>query len=297
LAKVAVRVAIVTAIAMSSCGRSPLDLPPADPVGGSSSGAGMSGTSDVGGGAGAVDMSGPACGGHRCAATQVCCVLNGLCIEPASARTVCPMPTTLPVPGPSPGTRLCGSNADCDANEFCSPSIGCLSAGTCQDRSNCGTSTGTMVCGCDGKSYPNVQTACAAGIKTQEPGACGSVSTPGDAGHDPVIFCGSDTQCPTGFACCAISGRCVDPSLFSALCVQPPAGTLLACLSDRQCLATFEFCNGPGCSGPGGCTVAGGECSGVLDPVCGCDGQTYTDASCTPSVPTRIAHAGACTPP
>ena len=280
-------IAVTAVVLTAACGRVSLG-PPTDSTVDT---AGASGS----GGEGA-NTSGPACGDHRCAATQICCILDGTCIDPTSAATSCTKPTVLPR-GALPGTRTCGSNADCTATEFCEPSIGCLCGpGTCVERNNCGTSTGGAWCGCDGVSYPNVQTACRKGVKPQGPGACGSVSTPGDTNHDPMIFCGSDIQCPNGLTCCPINGRCLDPTL-PELCAPPPSGARQACLTDRQCFAEVEFCNGPGCSGPGGCVVAGGLCSGVLDPVCGCDGKTYTDDSCTLPAGVRTAHMGPCETP
>lgn len=277
--------------ALVACGRVSLD-PPAS---------GAAGTTAVAGGAGAAgtapDTSGVACGKVHCAAKQVCCILNANCIDPATAALTCPKPSAPPKPS-VPGARACGSNADCGTNEFCgTDDITCLGPGICQDRSNCGTSGGAPFCGCDGVTYPNVQTACRAGITTgARVGACGTVSRPGDADHDSVVYCGRDDQCPAGLICCAIYGKCVDPAL-PVLCTPPPASTRSACASDRQCDPMFEFCQGPGCSGPGGCVSVGGLCNGVLEPVCGCDGKTYTNESCTLAIPTRTAHAGACAPP
>jgi hypothetical protein len=123
------------------------------------------------------------------------------------------------------------------------------------------------------------------------------VSSPGDADHDPLIFCARDDQCPAGLTCCAFYGKCVDPALPD-LCTPAPAGTRSSCLTDRQCFSGSEFCQGPGCAGPGGCVgVNGGACTGVLDPVCGCDGKTYTNEGCTIAAPVRTAHAGTCTQP
>jgi hypothetical protein len=284
------RIATALGVLVVACGRVPLD-PPAESTADT---AGVSGSAGDGVSATGVDTSGPACGGRRCAASQICCVLDGTCIDPTSAARSCAKPTTLPR-GAVPGTRACGSNADCGVPEFCEPSAGCLGPGTCVERNNCGTSTGAQWCGCDGVTYASVQTACGKGVKPQGPGACGSISTPGDADHDPMIFCGDDAQCPNGLTCCHVNGRCLDPNL-PGLCAPPPPGARQACLTDRQCFAG-EFCNGPGCSGPGGCVVAGGLCSGVLDPVCGCDGKTYTDETCTPPAGVRTAHTGPCETP
>jgi hypothetical protein len=229
------------------------------------------------------------CGGTYCLSNEVCCVIDGKCIDPTNAALSCQKPDA----GIGSVQRTCGSNTDCQPDEFCSPSQGCLGPGLCVARSNCGSSTGTSTfCGCDGKNYSSVQAACLVGIKTSaHPGACG-VGTPVGLGRDPVTFCGFDSQCPDGQKCCPISGKCYDRNI-SVLCSTPPLGTLASCVEDRQCDVN-EFCEGPGCSGPGGCLFEGGLCSGELMPVCGCDGRTYVDRSCTVPAGVRISHIGAC---
>jgi hypothetical protein len=135
-------IAVTAVVLTATRGRVSLDLPTDSTV----NTAGVSGS----GGEGA-NTSGPACGGHRCAATQICCILDGTCIDPTIAATSCTKLTVLPR-GALPGTRTCGSNADCAATEFCEPSMGCLGPGTGVEQNNCGTSTGGPWYGCDGVS-------------------------------------------------------------------------------------------------------------------------------------------------
>jgi hypothetical protein len=282
----------------ASCGRVPLDWPSGEAATTTtpSSGAGGSGTA---GATGAAGESAGKCPGTKCGSGQICCVLDGTCISSSRAAADCPKPTALPA-NAIPGTISCGSNADCAATEFCGSNTSCLGPGQCMDRSNCGTSTGSPVCGCDGVTYPDVQTACRAGVTTLgRPGACGVVNQAGSFGmgsRQSVTYCGQDAQCPSGQTCCAMYGTCLDPSV-PYLCSPPPAGTRAPCLQDLDCWFN-EFCQGAGCSGPGGCVAGGnGLCSGVLEPVCGCDGNTYTNEDCTVAAGVRTSHTGACTPP
>jgi hypothetical protein len=283
--------AFAVCVGVAACGRVPLDLA-ADSDGGAPTATGAVGT--AGGGTGVV------CGSRTCTRAQICCVLDGTCIDPATAAMTCPVPSVPPEKLP-PMTHACGSNADCAANEFCSSLSSCLGPGFCADRDNCGTSWGAPFCGCDGFNYTNVQTACHDGVSTLgRVGVCGSVvdepPMPGDVPHDPIINCGRDDQCPTGLTCCPIYGRCLDPAV-PLLCTPPPAGASRPCLTDQQC-DPGEFCNGDGCMGPGGCvrtSFSHGCAAGVLAPVCGCDGTLYTNADCAQAAGVRVRNKSSCT--
>jgi hypothetical protein len=277
------RLGLVALAAFAACGRAPLD----QPVG-----------TEGAGGAAVAETSVVTCGGQRCATNQLCCILDGNCIDPASAATTCPRPTA-PPPFSPPGARPCSSNVDCDADEFCVGVSTCLGPGACVARANCGTSTGATFCGCDGADYPNIQTACRAGVTTLgRNAACGKVAIKGDGNHDPIIYCGRDDQCPTGRVCCPIYGRCIDAAL-PELCTPPPPGTRQACLTDKQCMIGTELCQSDaGCDAPGGCvSITPASCDGVLAPVCGCDGRTYTNGGCAAAAGTRVGREGACPPP
>jgi hypothetical protein len=101
-----------------------------------------------------------------------------------------------------------------------------------------------------------------------------------------------------GTKCCAITGRCYDPSR-PGLCAFPPPGTTLPCVDDTQCnsgmLGDTGYCDGAGCTAPGGCRYGGGLCDGALEPVCGCDGKNYMNEKCAKVVSVRVNHAGYCT--
>ncbi len=77
----------------------------------------------------------------------------------------------------------------------------------------------------------------------------------------------------------------------------PPAGSDFPCLSNADCDPRWDMCvGGPACDSPGFCArpPAEGPCTGVLEPVCGCDGRTYTN-SCEALVNhVRIASDAGC---
>jgi hypothetical protein len=152
------------------------------------------------------------------------------------------------------------------------------------------------LCGCDGVTYVGIEAACMAGVRVNlRPGACGESVMLGGAGSGgsvvTITYCGADGQCPSGEHCCTRTGECFDPDK-PALCDLPPTGTNRGCYTDADCY--FGVCVGEGCDGPGGCLSVGGSCSSVLNPVCGCDGQTYTNAECARNEGMRIASSGAC---
>ena len=230
------------------------------------------------------------CGNQTCESGQICCLIDGECIKPDSRATTCP--------NPGSDKSTCASDADCRATEFCEPANGlCLGAGNCRSRSNCGSSTPGKYCGCDGVTRSDIQSGCFLGVVSRL-GACGvQIDQPGgtiggSGPRDSIVFCGGGSQCSHGQQCCPITGQCYDPAI-PWLCSAPLAGTRIPCTADRQCSA-FEFCQGPGCEGPGGCAKIGGCGGGEWNPVCGCDGITYTNAGCAASASARIVHKGVC---
>ena len=263
------------------------------------------------GGAGPIDPPGPPlCGGRECAQGQACCLATSQCFDPAADPGACAPP---PPDDDPQGRKPCSSNAHCAANEFCmaESSFICQTSGHCQSIDNCGTCGGgggsdgvCRVCGCDGNSYPDVQTACRAGARVLPYHGAGCGETidfggggGGGRGEVPplrVTPCGTDANCPTGQRCCAITAVCY-PSDDPGRCVAPPAGTNFPCTANDQCFPG-QYCKGDGCSGPGGCVSPGseGDCGVTFEPVCGCDGITYTSAACASSRGVRVAATGEC---
>lgn len=250
-----------------------------------------------------IDPPGPVfCGGVECAAGEACCIANGECFDPARDPEACPEP---PASDDDPwGRRPCNSNAQCGEREFCQlDGVTCEGTGHCNPRTNCGGCGGDCtLCGCDGNTYPDVQTACLAGANAPQHGACGTPVETGGGGSGaggelPVIVrtpCATTTQCPDGQTCCPRYGFCLtddDPYL----CGDAPAGTSRPCTADEHC-DPGQYCLGDGCEGPGGCVSPGsqGDCGVRLEPVCGCNGVSYTSAACASTEYTRVASEGAC---
>jgi hypothetical protein len=245
------------------------------------------------------------CPSESCPAGQECCLRTGQCFDPTT--DACPVPSALPDAGEPSVFTPCAADSQCGANEVCGTRdvSSCVSVGICQARTSCEScepqgAPECQVCGCNGTTYASALAACADGARIASHRACGLVDPQQGASmssdHPPpaIIGCARPGQCPSGQDCCRITGTCYDPSC-PGCCQIPPAGTRFPCETDAQCFADFEFCDGPGCGGPGGCReVPSAGCTGTLNEVCGCDGKTYVNGCWAQAARVRIDKQGRC---
>lgn len=249
-----------------------------------------------------IEPPGPVrCGDVACASGEVCCLSTSQCVDPEDAEA-CPRPSD---DGDLYGRAPCSSNAQCKSGEFCQLDnlTLCQGTGHCMPIGNCGRCNGPWescaVCACDGNTYPNRQTACLAGTNVAPVGAgCGEAMTVGGGGSGgaptTIVPCGSDDDCGADEACCALTRLCY-PTAEPGHCGLPPDGTTFPCLTNDDCPGN-EYCWAETCDGPGGCkSRSNDDCGVILDPACGCDGVTYTNASCAATRGVRVAHDGTCT--
>jgi hypothetical protein len=262
------------------------------------------------GNAGPIEPPGPSfCGGVPCDPPLACCLSTGECYDPANDGVSACAP---PPPDDDPqGRRPCNSSAQCEPNEFCmTEGVLCVGSGHCQPIDNCGSCGGDpslpenpcRICGCDGNTYPDMQTMCRAGVNGvgQSGVGCGETGMEGGGGSSstgprPFTVCGNDAQCPSGSFCCTLNARCYAES-DRDICIPPPPGARIACKTTENC-GDLEYCRGDGCDGPGGCVWMGsgpGDCGVRLEPVCGCDGVSYTSAACADQEGVRVDHDGEC---
>lgn len=101
---------------------------------------------------------------------------------------------------------------------------------------------------------------------------------------DPVCGCDGQTYSNTCFA--AMAGVRVE-----SLGECPPDD----CRSNEDCAEGF-FCNFPGssCKGRGSCEPRPEACIEIFDPVCGCDGKTYSNACFAHAAGVSVQHPGEC---
>lgn len=184
------------------------------------------------------------------------------------------------------------------------------------------------VCGCDGQTYSNECEAHAAGVSVEAQGECATSGQGQDCGGWLGDTCASDEVCVYSDAAqCGwadATGTCqpkptyctqqydpvcgCDGQTYSNECHALAAGVSVQhdgscqmpgeCTSNADCTGddycAFDAAAQCGQSGTGTCTARTQVCTQQYDPVCGCDGRTYSNSCMASSSGVSVAKTGEC---
>jgi hypothetical protein len=157
-----------------------------------------------------------------------------------------------------------GSVATCPQAEFCkygeAQYCGEVGApGECAQKPTVCTKEWAPVCGCDGRNYSNDCVAHSHGVSIRHRGLC--QDSQGAAVGSVDAACGTATtaRCATGLFCSfPLAAKCGDANK------------------------------------PGKCKERPQACTAQYDPVCGCDGQTYSNACSAAAAGISVRKKGSC---
>lgn len=211
---------------------------------------------------------------------------------------------------------MCGSEAWCDY-----PDNSCGAAdqlGQCRDRPETCTEQYDPVCGCDGKTYSNACKAAAAGVDVESEGRCSSGCTASGQSCTSREYCdypnnscgakdatGTCTMRPQGCPRVYDPVCGCDQKTYSNSCVAHSKGVDVA--YEGKCNTSSGSCGGTTCSasqycdydqmtcsGSGTCKKRPQLCPSVYNPVCGCDGKTYSNKCKANANGVSVASTGKC---
>ena len=228
----------------------------------------------------------------------------------------------------------CSENSDCVSSSayghYCAKASGdCKGTGSCEQQPSLCPAVYAPVCGCDGETYGNSCEAAAAGVNVASEGICAEppleCEDNNDCEPDPLtdpavfpMYCAKETgACESKGACEPVPQIC--PDVWYPVCgcdgetygnsceaahsemniaaigeCEPPPGY---CESNDAC-AAGQYCFRASCAQESGACVPRPEaCAYLFAPVCGCDGETYSNSCVAAAAGANVDYDGECGPP
>lgn len=206
----------------------------------------------------------------------------------------------------------CTTNDDCDLEDYCRrPSCNAVQ-GVCVQRPLSCPEVWAPVCGCDGKTYGNACEAAAAGQNVDYEGECEVPVCSQNEECDQGEYCKKEGCDDSAGICAPIPEGC--PEIWSPVCgcdgktygnaceaaaasmnidypgecFEDPCGSNEECGEEEYCL--FAECDDQ----LGNCEVRPGICEDFWSPVCGCDGETYTNDCFAAMAGVSVDYEGEC---
>ena len=187
----------------------------------------------------------------------------------AHSHAVSPRTTGACPDAASAGPITCGVGgavAQCPQSTFCKYSeaqyCGEVGApGECAERPNECTKEWAPVCGCDGRNFSNDCVAHSHSVSIRHRGLCQDTAEAATGGIGAACGTANAARCSTGL-----------------YCRYTPA---------TRCGTTNK---------PGKCQARPQACTADYNPVCGCDGKTYSNACSASAAGVSVKQKGACPP-
>ena len=252
-------------------------------------------------------------------------VTSVACAEVTVGEQTTTVAQALSPAGPAQAIQLCGALKadDCPDATYCRQHDGVcgeITIGWCAPVAEMCPLDVDPVCGCDGETYSNECAMMSAGVSLSAMGAC-------EAGCASNADCGSGVCDVVGCGDAAMPGACVkapkycnrmwapvcgcDGETYSNDCRRLKAGVGLdhegpcaapcggfaglTCDDDEVCYYDEGTCEWADQMGV--CEAAPEVCPKHIDPVCGCDGETYRNLCMMKRAEVSLDHEGVCCDP